>query len=216
MSEIIPAIVAKDSKELEGMLGRVDGLTDWVQIDLVDGSFAGTRTVTPEDLKQASFQGMIEIHLMVDDPGSWIDRLEGLPVSRIIAPLESVSDVAALSELVHKQGREFGLGLNPETDVDLLLPHLGSVDRVLILAVQPGYQAQGFQPEALEKVKRIREANAEIPIQVDGGVRPDNAEEIIKAGATSLAVGSFLQEAPDPAEAIEELKRAAEGSDDTG
>lgn len=214
--EIIPAIVAKDRGELEGMLGRVDGLTDLVQIDLVDGSFASARTVTPEDLKQMKFSGMIEAHLMVDDPESWAKRLEGLPVSRIIAPVESVSDVTALAEQVHQQGAEFGLAVSPETDVSELLRHLGSIDRALILAVQPGFQAQGFQPEALDKVKKIREQNAEIPIQVDGGVRPDNLAEIVQAGATEAAVGSFLQEAPDPAEALDALKQAAEGSDEPG
>lgn len=212
--EIIPAIVAKDRAELEGMLGRVDGLTDLVQIDLVDGSFASTRTVTPEDLKQMNFSGMIEAHLMVDDPGSWATRLEGLPVSRIAAPIESVSDVTALAKQVHQQGAEFGLGLSPETDVSDLLLHLGSIDRVLVLAVQPGYQAQGFQPEALDKVRKIRESNPDIPIQVDGGVRPDNLALIQAAGATEVAVGSYLQEAPDPAEGLEALKQAARGSDE--
>src|SRR2546429_746630 len=106
-----------------------------------------------------------------------------------------------------------GLTLNPETPVDALLPHLASLDLALVMSVHPGFGGQKFIEGALEKVKSIREAldgrHLAAELEVDGGIKPENAARVVAAGATVLVAGSAIFEDPDgPLTALRKFKQA--------
>jgi ribulose-phosphate 3-epimerase len=100
------------------------------------------------------------------------------------------------------------LALNPETGLDRILPYLDQIDAVLILTVNPGSFCVEFLPETLDKIKRLREIDKEIPIEVDGCMNPENARVAKDAGATIFASGSYVIKSSDPERAIKELEEA--------
>jgi ribulose-phosphate 3-epimerase len=117
---------------------------------------------------------------------------------------------------IRARGVRPGLTLNPETTVDALLPHLGSLDLALVMSVHPGFGGQQFIESALDKVRAIREAldrrRLAADLEVDGGIKPENAARVVAAGATVLVAGSAIFEDPDgPVAALRKFKHAIRG-----
>jgi ribulose-phosphate 3-epimerase len=206
--ELIPALIAANVEEFHRKLTRVAGLGEWLHVDFVDGEFAGSATVTPEELAGIPFRSRLEIHLMVADPADWVGRLAPLQPGRVFTPVESTRPVADLAHAVHGLGAEFGLAINPATPIETLARELDSCDRALVLGVQPGRQGQRFRPETTERVARVRRSAA-APIEVDGGVGAKVIAPLVAAGATSFALGSYLQDSSEPRSAYERLARVA-------
>ena len=103
-----------------------------------------------------------------------------------------------------------GLVLNPSTPVETLFPFLGELDLVLVMSVEPGFGGQAFQPQALQKVEALRDEierqALQLPIQIDGGVNPQNAASCRSAGVSILVAGSAVFRAEDPSRAISDLR----------
>jgi ribulose-phosphate 3-epimerase len=115
--------------------------------------------------------------------------------------------------MIKKLGRKAGVALNPGTPIESLREILASVDYVLLMSVNPGWGGQSFIPGCLDKIRSLkawlRAEGLEVPIEVDGGIKLDNLEEILRAGMDIAVAGSAVFEAPDPAGAIREMKRIA-------
>src|SRR5256714_763520 len=131
--------------------------------------------------------------------------------------VDASADVAGTLAAIRARGVRPGLTLNPETPVDALLPHLASLDLALVMSVHPGFGGQKFIEGALEKVKSIREAldgrHLAAELEVDGGIKPENAARVVAAGATVLVAGSAIFEDPDgPLTALRKFKQAIRGS----
>ena len=212
MIEIIPAILARDLAEFATAKEKVDGLSDWIQIDFVDGEFAGNRTVTPEDLASEAFESDREAHLMVNDVPAWLERLKEKGYGRIYTPVETTSDLAQTANRVRQMQAEFGLAIGLDVDIAEIITKLEHVDRALILGIQPGYQGQEFHPEALQRIQAVREKFPELPIAADGGVNAETLPLLVAAGVTSVTVGHDLLSAGEPAAELERLQEISESS----
>jgi ribulose-phosphate 3-epimerase len=118
--------------------------------------------------------------------------------------------------LIKEKNVKPGLALNPETSASGVLPFLSKLDLVLVMSVHPGFGGQGFIKEVLPKIKEIsrRRSGHKFEIEVDGGVSLETAPAIVEAGATMLAVGSYVFCAQDPASQIKALRRAVAGIGD--
>lgn len=206
--EIIPAIVARTPLEFQEATSRVDGLCDWLHIDIADGKFADNRTIVPEDLNGLILESMLEFHLLAAEPAKWIERLRGLNAGRIIMPVEVDSDIRSLADAVHRGGAEFGLSINLETPVEKLTPYLDCCDHVLVFAIEPGYQGQVFRSETLSKLASLQEIAPDLSVILDGGVNPEVIPKILGLGVNSVVVGAYLQRAESQAEALEDLEEA--------
>jgi ribulose-phosphate 3-epimerase len=103
--------------------------------------------------------------------------------------------------------------VNPATPVTLLSEVLGKVDYVLIMSVNPGYGGQAFLPEAVEKIRHLREmrdrCGCNFQIEVDGGIGPENVREVVRAGAQILVAGTSVFRTPDPAAAVRSMMTQA-------
>lgn len=220
MVEIIPAILVKTEEEFRARFRQVEPLVSWVQIDIVDGKFAPNVTWN-DPLVMASLKTSVrfEIDLMVADVEREVGRwLGAVPqVGRILVHEEALRHDAPRREVfdlmadMREQGIEFGLSLNPETDVEHLFPYIDELDAVLLLGVSPGFGGQKLQENVIKKVALLREKFRNLPIEVDGGVSAENARALVEAGATRLAAGSFLFKHPKgPMGAIEELTASVE------
>jgi ribulose-phosphate 3-epimerase len=191
---IVPAIIARSQGELDSMLELLRGKVERVMLDIMDGVFVPNRSLDFEFLLPEGFE--YEAHMMTVDPVERLQKLMG-KVDIAIIHVESLSDVSEAVERVRELGLKVTLALNPDTDVSAVEPYLDEIDSVLVMTVNPGKYGGRFTPEALAKVRRIRELDPEIPIEVDGGMNPENARAAREAGANVIASGSFIMKNED-------------------
>lgn len=202
---IVPAIIARSQGELEEMLDRVRGRARRVMLDVMDGEFVPGTSLDFDFELPLGFE--YEAHLMVERPLEWLERNAG-KIHITILHVETLDDIERALREAKGMGLRVALALNPETGLDAVVPYLGEVHGVLVMTVSPGRYGGRFLPETLRKVRRLREMDGAIPIEVDGGMSPENARRARDAGADIFASGSYILRSDDPGRAMEELREA--------
>jgi ribulose-phosphate 3-epimerase len=214
-----PSILSADFARLaEAVIAVEQAGADWIHVDVMDGHFVPNLTFGPKmvaDLHKAT-RLPLDVHLMIERPEDWVDRYADAGAAYLTIHVEASRDVPETLAAIRARGVRPGLTLNPETAVDAVLPHLGSVDLALVMSVHPGFGGQKFIEGALGKVKSIREAldarGLAAELEVDGGIKPENAARVVAAGATVLVAGSAIFENPEgPAAAMRKFKQALRG-----
>ncbi len=208
--KIIPAIIPKSFDDLKEKLDKVVPYTDWVQIDISDGIFTPNTTWNnPADLEKIKTDVNLEIHLMIKNPEDYIEEWIGSGAKRIIVHVSSVDEyrkIDVIAKKIKSRGLEFGVGLSPDVSVDSVKEIITLADIVLLLAVNPGFSGQQFQPAILEKIKDLRKLFSNVKIEVDGGINKETAKQCIDAGADILVSASYIFDSDNIKEAIETLK----------
>jgi len=214
-----PSILSADFARLADAVIAVERAgADWIHVDVMDGHFVPNLTFGPKmvaDLRKAT-RLPLDVHLMIERPEDWVDRYAESGATYLTIHVEASADVPGTLAAIRARGVRPGLTLNPETPVDVVLPHLGSVDLALVMSVHPGFGGQKFIDGALAKIKTIREVldarHLTAELEVDGGIKPENAARVVAAGATVLVAGSAIFEDPDgPTAALRKFKRAIHG-----
>jgi len=204
--EIIPTILVKTFEEVKERIKLVENYVDWVQLDIMDGVFVENLTWNnPEDLKDFKTKVKLEAHLMVKNPEKIIDSWLEV-VDRIIIHQESSENIKEIIEKVHKNKKQIGVALNPETSIEVAKPFLNDLDLILLMSVQPGKGGQEFELEILEKIRNLRNIWPGGNIEVDGGVSDKNIKEIFNAGANLFCVGTYIYQSGDIKQVINKLK----------
>ena len=133
---------------------------------------------------------------MIDEPVRYLQEFKDAGADLITVHAEACKHLDRTVNAVKELGCKVGVALNPSTSLHVLDYVLDSLDMVLIMSVNPGFGGQSFIPYSLQKIrdlkKMIDERGLDIDIQVDGGVKLDNAQEIIDAGANVLVAGSAV------------------------
>ena len=215
-TEIEPSIYAADFARLGDDLGALlDAGAKIFQFDVGDGHFVEPITIGPIVLKAISplFRergGILDVHLMVDNPRHHFRAFADAGADSVTAHLEVVGDdVAGAAREARQLGLGFGIAFNPETAVENVVPAAEHVDLLLCMGVHPGYSGQAYIPETTERVRRLRELlRSELPIQVDGGVGLENVQELREAGASLFVAGSSVFDGIDPPAAYRRLADA--------
>ncbi len=210
MNEILPAIIAKDFKELEEKIKRVEGLVSWIQIDVMDGVFVPPVTwYEPKDLKRLKTNLKIEAHLMVQNPETKIQEWIESGVDRILIHFESTSylNILKMIEELKSAGIEVGLALKMETELSDVEGLLNKVDAVQLMSIDEiGYYGKSFDARVIPKITALKEKSPNVKVEIDGGVNIESAKELLKAGADRLSVGSTIFKSGDIKEAILKLQ----------
>jgi ribulose-phosphate 3-epimerase len=211
---ILSANFAKLGAEVDAVLAAG---ADWVHFDVMDNHYVPNLTIGPlvcEALRKHGVTAPIDVHLMVKPVDRIIPDFAKAGASLISFHPEASEHVDRTIGLIKEQGCQAGLVLNPATPLHVLDHVLDKLDLVLIMSVNPGFGGQSFIPQALDKIRlvreRIREAGKLIRLEVDGGVKIDNIGAIAQAGADAFVAGSAIFGANDYAETIRRMRSEIE------
>ena len=200
MTEVIPAIIAKDLQELKRKIKLIEPYSDWVQLDIMDGDFVPNKTwQNPEDLKSIKTSLKIEAHLMIDDPQRVIKKWLEV-AQRVIVHWES----RGVKKL--RFTKQMGIALNPETPWQEIEKFIPQLSLVLFLTVSPGFGGQKFLNKVLSKIESLQKSFPNLKIEVDGGINPKTGKKCVEAGADILVSGTYIFKSRNVKEAMEKLK----------
>jgi ribulose-phosphate 3-epimerase len=224
MKLIAPSILSADFSRIGEAVELADKAgADLIHIDVMDGHFVPNLTLGPALVASIRKRTRlpIDVHLMVENPRSFVAPFHEAGADWISLHVEATAHLHKDVTMIREFGRKAGVALNPATPIHTLREILGDVDYILLMSVNPGWGGQSFIPSCLDKIRNLKawllKENVDIPIQVDGGIKLDNLEDILRAGMDIAVAGSAVFAAPDPAGVIREMKRiaarVAEGKD---
>ena len=208
MSLIIPAILTSDKGEFGKMINTCAEFAPYAQIDIMDGEFVPSKSISQEEL--ASYKSPLEseLHLMVEDPLSWVDAAKIFGAGRIIFHIEIKKDIGRVIDRIKEAGLSCGIALNPDTSLGSIEPWVDKIDTVLFMAVVPGFYGAKFIPEVLDRIGSFHKRYPDKKIGIDGGVKLSNVKEIYRQGVYYICVGSAIFKAPDPQKAYIQFTQA--------
>lgn len=197
MVEIIPSILTNNATEAVELLGRCDGVTNRVQIDIVDGVFANNKTIDPANLGTPDLSVGLDFHLMVKEPVNWVEKCANTGADRIIGQIEMMESQIEFVKRVQEMDLRVGLAIDLNTPVSAFDPVvLNDLDMVLVMTVKAGFGGQKFVPAALDKVRELDEIRIRdrtpFRICVDGGETEDVVDDTNFAGADEVVFGRRL------------------------
>ena len=155
MRKIVPAILTNDPSELERMITSSEAFCDLVQVDIMDGKFVPSVSISSDDLKKIRTKLYLEVHLMVVDPEKYFDGFIEAGAKRILFHYEATNKPAELIKLLRSKGVSPGLAINPQTSIEKVEVFFSDIDVLLLMAVNPGFYGAPFIPEVLDKAKEI-------------------------------------------------------------
>ncbi len=209
---LVPAILTEDPKILETMIRLAETFTDYVQVDVMDGQFVPSRSISWADMEGLPVKLRWEVHLMVQHPEEYLAGFRRAGAQRAIFHYEATQAPQKVIAAARTLGLEAGLAVNPETPVSAILSLVDNLDSVLFLSVNPGFYGSRFIPEVMAKVAELRRIRPEIEIGVDGGIKEANISQVAKSGVNLIYVGSAVFLQPQPAESYRRLLALAQGS----
>ncbi len=211
---IAPSILAADFANLQRDCELVnDSAADWFHIDIMDGVFVPNISFGMPVLKAIGEHAKkpLDVHLMIVDPDRYISTFAALNAAVLTVHYEACTHLHRSIQSIKSHKMKAGVALNPHTPVHVLEDIIQDLDLVCLMSVNPGFGGQHFIPNTFEKIKAlsalIKKKGATTQIEIDGGVTPENAADLVRAGANILVAGSAVFKSPDPKKTIQELKQ---------
>jgi ribulose-phosphate 3-epimerase len=213
MIYIAPSLLAANYANLAADIKRVEEAgAQYLHLDIMDGAFVPNISFGPDLISgiRRHTDMIFDVHLMIKRPERYIDRFVKAGADIITVHYEACENPMSVIHLIHSYEMKAALAISPKTPVEHLFPFIGHIDMALIMTVEPGFGGQSLIPETLEKVsvlrKYVSERGINLDIEVDGGITPENAHEVIEAGANVIVAGSAIFRAEDPSAVIEKIK----------
>ncbi|MGB6093854.1 MAG: ribulose-phosphate 3-epimerase [Moheibacter sp.] len=215
MPIVAPSVLASDfgnlTKEIE-MLNRSEA--EWIHLDVMDGVFVPNISYGMPVIRTIDglTDKILDTHLMIVQPERYIKEFKEVGADILTVHYEACTHLHRTVQAIKDEGMKAGVALNPHTPVELLEDIIRDIDLLLIMSVNPGFGGQKFIRNTYEKLVRASELidrkNADVLIEVDGGVGPGNAEQLTQLGADVLVAGSSVFSAHNPIAVISELKNS--------
>jgi|TARA_E500000075_G_scaffold121654_1_gene122473 ribulose-phosphate 3-epimerase len=214
--KIAPSMLAADFANLENDVQMVNqSQADWFHMDIMDGVFVPNISFGMPVLKAMAQHAKkpLDVHLMIVDPDRYIQTFANLGAAVLTVHAEACTHIHRTVQAIKAAGMKAGVALNPHTPITVLEEIISDLDLICIMSVNPGFGGQQFIGNTYDKVRRLRALinakNAEVMIEIDGGVTSDNAAALVQAGADVLVAGSFVFKSQKPSETISNLHTIA-------
>jgi ribulose-phosphate 3-epimerase len=211
MGTVAASILAADFANLGAQVAAVEPYVGVFHVDIMDGHFVppiALGTVIVQSLRPVTPR-ILHGHLMVEAPESFFDELREAGLDVVSFHLEAVPEPGPAIEKARAAGLRVGLTCNLETPVEALFPHLETIDDVMLMSIRPGWSFQQLHPEVYGRLAAVRaeidRRGLDVSLEIDGGVKVENAQQAVDAGATVLISASGIFAQPDPAVAAAAL-----------
>jgi ribulose-phosphate 3-epimerase len=171
---------------------------DWVHVDVMDGHFVPNITIGPAVVKaiRKVTDAPFDVHLMIAPVDPYIEEFAAAGSDIITAHIEAGPHIHRTLQYIKSLGKKAGVSLNPSTPASSICHILDIVDLVLVMTVNPGFGGQSFIEGQLTKISEIRkmidETGRDIDLEVDGGINPETAKQVVSAGADVLVAGTAV------------------------
>lgn len=216
MVQIVPSILAADFTRLGEEIARVEqGGAAMLHVDIMDGHFVPNLTFGPPVVKaiRRITRLKLDLHLMITDPDRFAPLFIEAGADQISVQQEACPHLDRTLHMIRSEGAKAGVVINPATPLVMIEEVLEVADFVLIMSVNPGFGGQAFIPRTLDKVRALirkrRDLGIPLPIEIDGGINPENVGEAARAGCDWIVAGTSVFHTPDPAAAMAQLTASA-------
>ncbi len=211
--KVSPSLLSADFGCLKPDLEMINtSEADYLHLDVMDGVFVPNISFGFPVMQAVSklCTKPLDVHLMIVEPEKWISQVRDLGAEIMNVHQEACVHLHRTIQSIHSAGMKAGVTVNPSTPISTLEDIITDVDLVLIMSVNPGFGGQSFIPQAVNKVKKLRqliiESKSNAIIEVDGGVNLETGRLLAEAGADMVVAGSFVFGSKDPLQTIRDLK----------
>jgi ribulose-phosphate 3-epimerase len=218
---IAPSILSADFARLGAeveAIGRAGA--DYVHVDVMDGHFVPNLTIGPvviEAVRKVTTLPL-DVHLMIENADRWVAEYARAGADLIAVHAEACPHLHRTIGGIREAGKQAAVVLNPHTPIEAIEWVLPDIAMVLVMSVNPGFGGQKFIPSALDKIRALRrtldERGLDVDIEVDGGIKVDNIDTVVAAGANVIVSGSGVFGTKDYAATIAEMRRRAMAAQD--
>lgn len=215
--EISPSVLGANLMCLGEEIRRVEELgIGWLHLDHMDGHFVPNISFGPDFVSAMRKQTklFLDVHLMLSEPMKYIETYAKAGADLITVHVEADDDAETMLRAIAAQGIKAGISIKPGTPVQAIEPLLPLCDLALVMTVEPGFGGQSLREDCVAKIPELKamieKSGRDILIEVDGGVKRENAEKVVRAGADVLVMGTGLFRADDPKAVVREVLACAE------
>jgi len=217
--KIAPSILSADFSRLKDEIQAVEAAgADWLHVDVMDGHFVPNITIGPvvvEWVRKVT-KIPVDVHLMITDPDKYAPEFIKAGADWVSIHPETCVNPNTTLRKIRDLGAKASIAVNPDVPLSRVEACFADIDMILMMTVFPGFGGQAFIPDVLPKIEEIRKLidrrKLSILVEVDGGIKADNIERVVRAGAEVIVSGSGIFKTPNYAETIRQMRRAVDQS----